>query len=77
MSEAAYPHAITFVASAPTDKQPYKPQGDGSTVVLLDVPYPVSADVEVFWKRSQGKYLRVLVQIEEPGDPVSRVGGSE
>lgn len=68
------PRAITFTAAAPTDKQPYKPQGDGSTIVLLDVPYPVSADVEAFWKRSQGKYLRVLVEIVEPNGPASRIG---
>lgn len=69
--DADRPRAITFVASAPTDKQPYKPQGDGSTVVLLDVPYPVSMDVETFWKRSMGKHLRVLVEVVDPNTTVS------
>lgn len=54
--------AIVFVASAPTDKQPYKPQGDGSTVVLLDVPEVVAGQVETFWRNSRGKQLKVTIE---------------
>ena len=57
--------AIEFLASAPTDKQPYKPQGDGSTVVLLDVPETIAGDVESFWRKSRGKVLRILAEVQE------------
>ena len=57
------PRAIEFIASAPTDKQPYKPQGDGSTVVLLDVPENLAGRVETFWRDSRGKTLRVLIEV--------------
>lgn len=59
------PRAIEFVANAPTDKMPYKPQGDGSTVVLLDVPEAMAGAVEQFWRESRGKVLRILAEISE------------
>ena len=57
--------AIEFLATAPTDKQPYKPQGDGSTVVLLDVPENLAGAVETFWRQSRGKVLRILAEVQE------------
>lgn len=61
----ADPRAIEFIAAAPTDKQPYKPQGDGSTVVLLDVPETLAGAVESFWRASRGKTLRILAEVQE------------
>lgn len=57
--------AIEFLAFAPTDKQPYKPHGDGGCTALLDVGEQFAAKVEQFWKASRGKNLRVLVEVQD------------
>lgn len=56
---------IEFLATVPTDKQPFKPQGDGSSVVLLDIPETTAGEVEQFWRSARGKVLRVLAEVTE------------
>lgn len=69
--------AIEFIGAAPTTKMPFKPHGDGGSDLILEVGRDVAAEAEAFWRRSQGRYLRIVAEIVEPNAPASRVGEPE
>ena len=57
--------AITFIASAPTDKQPYKPHAEDGGVLVLQIPQVYWDSVPELHKAGRGKVLRVLVEVQD------------
>lgn len=57
------PRAFEFKANFPTNKQPYKPAGEGGGSIVLDVAEDQWDGIPGVHKAARGHTLRVMIEV--------------